>query len=373
LQRLARACAVTTAVACAAASPFALSGCATPDRGDGYLRAFAEGERAQSAGRFADAANRYEVAAKAAKVARDRDYARHAAGLMLERAGDRAAARADLDALAASGHSDEAALAAYEAARMSIEHGDGAAGWRDLEAMLLRFPDDGVARSALHRLVAHEDETQGDARGLELLKRLQPKLDGTERGEEIAYGIALRLDRLGRTLEARDAFAAVAARWAYPHGTLFDDALFRASLLDERLGRYEEAIADLRKMLVVRESSWFSGSYERPRFDVGQMRIADLYETRMHDDARAAVELHKLYTDFKTSLLRDRALWREAAIWARGGERARSCARLATLVHDFPDSRYVPCATVQCPDIPRPGSSKAPDTCRPYLTRDHEP
>jgi tetratricopeptide (TPR) repeat protein len=349
----------------------AAGSCATPDRGAGYERAFAEGERAESAGRFAEAAQRYAEAGSAAKVGRDRDYARHAAALMLERAGDRAGARAGLDALSAGAHSEEAALAAYESARMAIEHGDGdgdeTPGWKELEAMLLRFPNDGVARPALRRLVAHEDEARGDASTLELLRRLQPALDGTERGEEVAYQIALRLDRLGRTVAARDALVAVATRWAYPHGTLFDDALYRASELDERMGRYDVAIADLRRMLAVRESSWFTGSYERPRFDAGQMRIADLYEDRLHDDARAREELHRLYTDFKTSLLRDHALWKEAALWIRSGDRARGCDRLGTLVRDFPDSRYVPCAMTQCPGLARPSKSKAPETCRRYL------
>src|SRR5580692_3470998 len=68
--------------------------CATPDRGQGYSRALAEGERAESAGRYAEAAERYDEASRAARIPRDRDYARHLAGLMREHAGDRAGARA---------------------------------------------------------------------------------------------------------------------------------------------------------------------------------------------------------------------------------------------------------------------------------------
>ncbi len=353
---------------CALGGCLPIAACAPPEHGAAYVRAFAEGERAESAGRYADAALRYDEASRAARLARDRAHALHAAGLMRERAGDRAGARADFEALADAGpRSEEAALAAYEAARMAIDHGDGEAGWRAMESMLLRFPDDGVARSALHRLLAHEDETKSGGGTLALLARLEQTLGTTERGEEIAYEIALRLDREGKTREARDAFVALSVRWPYPHGTLFDDALYRASLLDERLGCYDEAIADLRKMLAVREASWFTGSYERPRFDAAQMRIAELYEERLHDDAHAVAELHKLYTDFRTSLLRDHALWKEAAILERGGDHRRHCERLAALVHDFPDSRYVPCAEARCPGVARPKTSKAPMACRHYL------
>jgi tetratricopeptide (TPR) repeat protein len=351
-----------------AAAAMLAAGCGTPDRGEGYVRAFAEAQRAESAGRLAEAAARYDAAADAAKITRDRDYARHLAALMLEHAGDRSAARERFEALgAASPRTDESASATYEAGWMSIQHGDEAAGWHELEGVVRRFPNDGVARPALHHLLAHTDETRGVAQSLALLRSLQDAVGNTERGEEIAYEIAVRQARVGETPAARDALIAVAERWPYPHGALFDNALFRASELDEQLGRYPEAIADLQKLLSVRESSWFTGSYERPLFDVGQMRIADLYADRMHDDARAEAELHKLYESFKTSLLRDRALWKEALLLERDGDHAKRCERLATLVQDFPDSRYVPCATALCPGVTRPKTSHAPLACHRYL------
>ncbi len=341
--------------------------CGAPSRGPGYARAFAQGEEAESAGHYEEAADRYEQASTSARAPRERDYARHAAALMYARAGDRSKAWTILQALAQEGSPEEAALAADEAARMRIDGGEEEAGWADLRAALLRFPNAGVARSALHRLLSHEDETKGPRATLALLETLRGPLDGTLRGSEVAYEIALRLERLDQTAEARDAFAEVARRWPYPRGPLFDDALFHASLLDEKLGRYGAAIDDLRRMLAVRESSWIAGSYERPRFDVAKMRIADLYATRMHDDVGAARELHELYADFETSLLRDDALWKEAAIWDRRGERARACAALEVLVHDFSDSRYVPCAAERCPNAARPAASHAPKTCPRYV------
>jgi Tetratricopeptide repeat len=99
------------------------------------------------------------------------------------------------------------------------------------------------------------------------------------------------------------------------------------------------------------------------------LRIAELYETKLNDRARARDTLHRLYADFKTSTLRDDALWREAELWQKDGDASTACSRLATLTSDFPDSRYVPCAIEKCPKLSRPTKSKAPATCRGYIER----
>jgi tetratricopeptide (TPR) repeat protein len=342
----------------------------TPDRGSVYTRSFALAEQAETRGRYADAATRYDEAAHAAKIPRDADHARYLQALMLEHAGDRSAANAAYEAIAnASPPKEDSAAAAYRAADMRIVHGDAAEGWRDLEAMLRRFPGAGVARPALHRLVRHADDERGDAGSLEYLRGLETTLGTSDRAEEISYEIAVRLGRVGQAQAARDAFLRVAARWPYPKGLLFDDALYRASELDEELGRYDDAIADLRKMLAARESSVLIGSYERPRYDAAQLRIAELYEGRLHDDARARAALHELYTKFKTSLLREKALWEEAELWGKDGDAEHRCALLAKLVDDFPDSRYVACAKERCPKITVPRSSRAPNECRAYIER----
>ena len=69
----------------------------------------------------------------------------------------------------------------------------------------------------------------------------------------------------------------------YPFGSLFDDALWHASLIEEKLGRSEAAIEQLRELLATRESSHMTGSYERPRYSPAQMRIAELYRDALHD------------------------------------------------------------------------------------------
>ena len=165
---------------------------------------------------------------------------------------------------------------------------------------------------------------------------------------------------------ARDAFVDVATRWPYPFGAFFDDALYFAATLEMRLGRPKEAVALLERMLAQREVAGFMGSYERPRYLPALLLIAQIYETT-GELSLARTTLHRLYTDFGTSTQRDDALWREAELWRKDGDARSSCKRLATLVADFPDSRYVPCTSLKCPDIKRPSPSRAPPTCHAYL------
>lgn len=346
-------------------------GCGGSAAPTAYAKSFARAERAESAGRFTEAAQGYDDASREASSPRDRDHARYLAGAALDRAGDRRGAAERFRTLADQPVAGEdSAAAAYHLAQMRIEEGDEAGGFRAMDGVVRRFPSSGVARPALHRFVRHMDDEQGPAKTLDYLRSLEPSLGATERGEEIAYEIALRLALLDRNQEARDAFLSVATRWPYPFGALWDDSLFRASELDEKLGRYPEAIEDLERMLKERESSTVVGSYQRPRFAEAQMRVALLYRDRLHDRARARAELHRLYTDFTTSTLRDRALWLEAAISREDGDAGSACSTLDTLIDDFPDSRFVPCAIVQCPSLRRPAKSKASATCHPYIERE---
>ena len=289
--------------------------------------------------------------------------------MMLARAGSLREATERLDAIAAAiPPTEDAASAAYKAAEIRVLQ-DDAAGFRGMEAILQRFPDHGVARPALYRVLRHKDETESKEASLKYLRALATTLGQTELGEELAYQAALRMADLGQNESARAAFVAVATRWPYPHGALFDDALWRASELDEKLGRFADAVKDLERMLDEREIAHFSGSYERPRFGASMMRIAVLYRDRLKDREKAREGFHRLYTDFTTSPLRDDALWREAELWREEGDTGTACDRLATLAKDFPDSRYVPCAAKHCPRVARAEKSTAPKTCHAYIER----
>jgi TolA-binding protein len=238
-----------------------------------------------------------------------------------------------------------------------------------MNAALIAFPNDGMGKPALHRILMHADETGGPSAGLAYLRTIEPKLASTERAEEVAYETAARLQALGKLEEARDAFVRTAGRWRYPVGALWDDALFRAAELDVRLGRPEAALADLDAMLSQKEVSILNGSYTRPRFPEAQMLAAKICRDELHDAPRARKLFHAAYTSFPDWAARDQALWMEAELWRKDARQQDECATLDTLVHDFPDSRYVPCAAARCPTLTRPKGSHAPAECHAYIER----
>jgi tetratricopeptide (TPR) repeat protein len=343
--------------------------CGGPNRGDAYLQSLAEARRDHHDGRFDLAAVKFDEAAKTAKIPRDAVYARYEAALARARAGDVARAATELRAIAtakpANAYSAQAAFKAAELARMN----DEAAGFRELDAVVTNFPETGVAQVALGLVLRHDDETSPEA-ALAHLEAIAPRVKGAKVEEKVLYERAKRLDALGRTQAARDAFVDVAGKFPYPFGGLHDDALYRASEMEEKLGHPQEAIVLLEKLLSERETSSFMGSYERPRYLPAILRIAQIYENQLDDRAKARATLHRVYADFTTSTMRDDALWREAELWRKDGDAKTACSRLETLTDDFPDSRYVPCASLRCPSIKRAAKSKAPVTCHEYLLRE---
>jgi tetratricopeptide (TPR) repeat protein len=275
-----------------------------------------------------------------------------------------------LDAIARDGTSEHQAEAAYRVARLRIEHGDAEEGWRELESVPRRFPSNGIAHVAVRRLVAHADEG-GPSASAEELRSLERDLGSTELAPLVAFLSAEHVEASGDAARARDAYARIADRWPYPHGAFFDDALWHASLLDEGLGRYQAAVDDLERLVRVRETTSLMGSYERAKYVPAMLRLGELYRDRLHDHPRARATFHRLYEDFEKSTKRDEALWLEAALWREDGDQSKACETLGTLVREFPDSRYVPCAVERCSELRRPEKSGAPKECRPYIEREH--
>jgi tetratricopeptide (TPR) repeat protein len=339
-----------------------------PAYGDAYVRAFAEAARAEGAGRLAEAVRAYDQAADAAVRARDRDEARWAAAETVAREDHVEDALRRFKAIAGDPTSEHEAEAAYRIALLEVDSANPEQGWSDMDEVARRYPSHGVAHVAVRHLVEHADE-QGPGAGLQELRSLERELDATELAPLVAFLTARHLDALGDDVAARAAYGRIADRWPYPFGAFFDDALWYASFIDDKLGHPETAIDDLERLLRERETTFLMGSYERPRYVPAQMRVGELYRDRLHDDAKARVAFHRLYSEFAHSTMRDDALWQEAALWRQDGDARTACDRLGTLVKTFPDSRYVPCAVQQCPDLHRPAASVAPTECHGYLTR----
>ena len=324
--------------------------------------------RAEGAGRFAEAARAYDAASSAGRRAPDRDQARWNAAEMVARDGEVAVAVSRFEAIASDATSEHQAEAAYRVAIMRVESGDADRGWLDVEQVPRRFPTHGIAHVAVRRLVQHADEA-GPRAGLEELRALDRDLGSTELAPLLAFLAAEHLEALGDDRGAREAYARIADRWGYPFGAFFDDSLWHASLIDERLGLYQSAIDDLERLLRERETTSIVGSYERPKFVPAMLRVGELYRDRLHDRARARGAFHRLYANFAHSTVRDRALWLEAALWRDDGDARTACDRLGTLIGTFPDSRYVPCAMLECGNLERPRVSVAPRECHEYIAR----
>jgi tetratricopeptide (TPR) repeat protein len=265
---------------------------------------------------------------------------------------------------------EHAAEAAFHLARVHIEQND-AAGWTEMEAVAVDFPAHGVGRIALHKVLVHDEETGGDAATLAHIEALSKgPLGKTDLVQTLDYQAAVCTEHMGKLAEAREAYLAVAARYPYPFGRLFDDALWRASEIDEKLGKPERAIEDLERMLAVRETAHLMGTYERPRFQPALMRIAVLYRDKLGDRARARDAYRRAWNELgASSPMRDDAAWEEAQLLGADGDQDGACGRLQALVSAVPSSRYVPCATERCPKIERPKDSKAPKECRGYIER----
>lgn len=333
-----------------------------------YVATFAGAERAQSAGRFAEAAMQFDAAAEAATKPRDKEHAQYLGALMHVKAGNVAGGAKTLGALAA-GPGEHAPEAGLRLALIHVEENDPNA-YAELEALALRFPETGDGRIALQKILMHSDEASGEAATIGTIDRLAGPLAATDLAETLAYQRAIRLEKIGKLAEAREAYVSVARKWPYPKGRLFDDSLWRASEVDEKLGKFENAVSDLDEMLKVRESSHFTGSYERPRFPPAMIRIGVLYAEKMRDPAKARQAFRRAFDDLPgTNTLKDDAAWREAQLWEAEGNRDEACGRLRALVSAAPDSRYVPCAIERCTMIARPSESKAPKTCHAYLSR----
>jgi tetratricopeptide (TPR) repeat protein len=348
-----------------AACALALSvGACAPHVGDAFLQAKGAGDRAYSAGRFDDAAREYDHAAGVSLRTTDRAEALYLRAAAYQRGKSWEQARkAYARLIQEAPQSQRAQRATFDLAALEIEAGNDAKGYELLRDALLKRPNDGLARRGLVRYLEYLDRNGTDSLGW--LHGIQPQLATTELDENVRYAIAERVEKSGDLRRARDLYLDCVDRHPYPQGSLFDDALWHASLLDEKLGQPDQAVADLERMLAVREPSSMTGSYERPRFSPARYRAAVLYRDALGDHAAARRQFHALYAEHPTSILRDDALWEEAKLSLADGDTREACSLTAKLAKDFPDSRYAPCSRALCPSAaPAPGAR-----CHEYITR----
>jgi TolA-binding protein len=338
------------AFACAFA--LALAACA-PAYGDAYLVALAAGRRADHAGRYIEAARAYDDAAAKALRVKDRDEARFMQARSFERAERWSEAESAYRRLIDdSPRGPRSPRAAFDIAEIEIHHGDAARGFALLEEAADRYPNHGLCRPSIRRLVEHIAEQDGEPKVRDFLARKTRVFRGTDQEQTIAYEIALSLDRAGQKAEAHDAFVATARAHPYPFGGLTDDALVRAARIDEARGRDEEAVRHLRDLLSSREVSSGMGSYERPRYAEAQLLIGEIYRDKIKDHAAARREFEQVCRDHPASVKCDDAVWAAGKLARADGEQGEACRLMTKLVKELPESRYAACARLLCSSAP---------------------
>lgn len=331
-----------------------------------FAMRFAEGERAVTAGRHAEAASAFDAASRAEAPKREREHAAFLAALELVRSGDVAGGAARFGAIAST-RSEHAAQARWELVAMDVA--TGAPNVKsELDDFIRTYPNNGLAYPALQTRLRMARDAGGEAEALAVLRGFEPAVAKTESAPRIAYEIAESLAKLGKLDEASAAFGSVVQRWPYP-GEYFDYALYRKSEVDETLGHLEDAVGNLERMLVVLEASMWPGTYVRPRFPDAGFRIAELYRDKLGDKKRAIAAFERYVDMFPNDIRRGEALWQAAKLLSSSGDEEAACGQLAKLVSKDPDSRYVPCVIAKCTGVVRPKNSHAPDRCHAYILR----
>ena len=217
-----------------------------------------------------------------------------------------------------------------------------AAAHRTLMALVEESPDTGPARGALRlRLRALDAETPTRATAISWLDSLaaNPRIRRSILIESILAERAIRIEAAGDPAAAEIAWRAVVEAVPYPDNSHWDDGHLALARVQRLAGRPQEALASLARMLAVREVSWGNGSYAAPRFDVGALLAAEILRDDLHEPEAAADAFHRVFTEHTTSLLRDNALWEEAAL-RREHDPVGACRVWRTLVAEFPCERF---------------------------------
>lgn len=338
-------------------------GCGSPPPA-AYTRETEQAALAQRRGDHLRAARHYEQAARGAEKPRDADEARYLAADSYTRAGAVDRASPLLRELARR-PGERQARAAFALAELRRQTGDEQAGQAELAQAIRSHPDSGVARTALAEHLRYLRQQGGANAVLAYLERELQALGASELAETLQYSWARELDETGQTERARDAYLASAARYPYPGGAYWDDALYRAAQKELQLGAPQAALKHLARLLLEQESASLNGSYQRSRYAEAQLLVAEIYRDKLGDPGRARRELRKVWQNHPKSRLADDALFQEALVGRASRDVEATCAPLRILVSQLPESRYAPCAHLLCDALP----ASAGRDCRDYIKR----
>jgi tetratricopeptide (TPR) repeat protein len=325
-----------------------------PTYAEGYQAAFDEGLRAKNAGRWQEAAVSFDKAADLGARYKDRDEARLLYAEALERMEKYDEAEAAYRKVETeSGGRYHGQRAAFAVGRIVWEQRGFEAGSAETLRAVRTYPQSGLVRHAVKRLLDHVEETQGPEAALAWLTPIEKELHDTEAGEAVTYEYGTLLARCDRKEDSLKALLALARAHPYPHGSLTDDAYYMASLRLEELGRPKEAVAVLEEMVAPFEAAYLGSSYRRPRWPEGAFRVAVLWRDKLNDRPRAKREFWRVYNEHFTSRFTDDALWEVARMERDDKKEDEACRALTVLKEKKPDSRYNNCLHLLCSKLER--------------------
>lgn len=326
-----------------------------------FQKSRAAAERAYAAGRYREAAQYWARAAEQTRKRSSASKARQRQASCLLRAGDTVQARTVLQRLSAE-NSALSARADFDLAMLDLETEQRDNASERLKKLIETQPNSAIAQTALRHYLRLQNERAGAEGSLAECERLLQTLSQSELDELLRYRRALLLQQLARKEQALRAYLELAERHPYPLGALWDDALWQAAQLQTELGKTEQAIGTLQRMLKSRETSDFVGSYERPRYGEAHFHLAELLRDGMQDRAAAAREFERVYQQHKTSRLRDDALWEAAKLYRALGDAQHACSLMKTLREEQSESRYLSCTPLLCEAAQPPaGHRRCPD------------
>jgi len=309
-----------------------LSGCMTtlsePHSAE-HVAAMREATRHHHHGRFEEAAESWEVAARSADRRVDRDEAdNRRARTNRRRDRDREALELLDDIGQREPLSRRTVRARFDAALIRLELGETSRAHETLERILRERPGDGPAGRSLRLLLdARSAEEQ-----LAFVRELYERVGDTDLGDDLLFTEAELLAGAGDRPGAIRVFERIVVAHPYPHGQRWDDSLWRLADLAQESGDHEAAIVYLRRMIEPHTLSVVPGSHTLPRFPAAGLRIARIYRDELDDPEHAAESFRAMRDEFGSSALRDDALYELGAMWLDRGRVGEGCAVLREVV-----------------------------------------
>jgi TolA-binding protein len=314
-----------------------IAGCVAPRPTEAYVNAYDQAARLERDNHPDQAAEAYGQAAEAASRSRTRVQALFRQARQLERAGQRdEAEQLYLQIVENYGDGEMASRSLYYAGRMAFENGQFDHGLQRMRQVIENYPHKAAATQALRRAVQQLTRHQNADQTLRFLADLEPRVRGTDVGDNVLFHWACLEQEDNRWQAALSRLERLVELYPYPSG-LYDDALWRAANIALEQRQPQRALGYLEQLVQWVEPAIGIGSNVTNWSDDSQLLIGKIYLEQLESPARAAAAFEKLAT-FPDSILADDGLWWAAKAYERLHDRPQSCRTLLRLLNEFPDS-----------------------------------